>query len=369
MKAVFALVMLGHGLIHLLGFVKAFGFARAPMLAPVSRGVGLLWLVTAALFAVASMLLVTGTRPWWAAALPALLLSQVLIVGAWQDAKIGTVANTLILIGVIFSLLEYRPSSYRSIYAREVGQRLALAPTTDPVLTPADVRHLPEPVRRYVDLSGAIGKPRVESVRATLRGEIKRSPESPWLPFRSEQHNFASEPARFFLMDASLYGIPFTALHVYSAGAATMQVKVATLVGIVDARGREMNQSETVTVLNDMCVLAPALLIDPRIAWKSIDARSVKATFTNAGSTVSAVLSFNDQGELVNFVSHDRFLSADGKSYRRLPWSTPLHDYRDFGGKRLASRAEASWAMPEGELVYGRFEITSVEYNVAPEGR
>lgn len=42
-----------------------------------------------------------------------------------------------------------------------------------------------------------------------------------------------------------------------------------------------MDKTETVTLFNDMCLMAPATLIDRRIQWQEIDRNSVKATFIN----------------------------------------------------------------------------------------
>jgi hypothetical protein len=140
-------------------------------------------------------------------------------------------------------------------------------------------------------------------------------------------------------------------------------VKVADLLQIVDARGPEMDQSETVTLLNDLCVYGPAQLPFAPIAWKELSPSSVEASFENAGHRVAAVLHFDTQGRLVNFHSDDRYQSADGKTYRLYRWSTPLSRYRDFGGVRVASYGEASWHMPDGDLVYGRFELLALEYN------
>jgi hypothetical protein len=180
------------------------------------------------------------------------------------------------------------------------------------------------------------------------------------------QTSFFDEPARLFLIEASMAQIPFAALHAYVGPSATMKVKVASLVTVVDAKGPEMNQSETVTMLNDMCLLAPATLVDEHIRWEELGPLSVRATYTNAGNTVSAVLSFGASGELVSFHSDDRYLSADGKEYTKYRWTTPVREYRDFGGVRLASRGEAIWDMPAGPLEYGRFELVEIEYNPKP---
>jgi hypothetical protein len=58
-------------------------------------------------------------------------------------------------------------------------------------------------------------------------------------------------------------------------------------------------------------------------------------------------------------------MSADGKTYASYRWSTPLSDYRDFHGRRVATKGEAIWHMPEGEYSYIKFDLKDVAYNVA----
>lgn len=99
--------------------------------------------------------------------------------------------------------------------------------------------------------------------------------------------------------------------------------------------------------------------------WRELDDHRVRGTFTNAGNTISAELSFDAQGDLVLFVSNDRDQSADGKTFKNLPWSTPVADYRDFGVARIAAKGEAAWHEPSGPFVYARLEIASVEVNVS----
>jgi hypothetical protein len=73
-------------------------------------------------------------------------------------------------------------------------------------------------------------------------------------------------------------------------------------------------------------------LIDPAIRWETVDERTARAHYTVGPNTVSAVLSFNDAGEWVDFVSDDRSaLSADGKEFVRQRWSTPVRDSRSSG--------------------------------------
>jgi hypothetical protein len=185
------------------------------------------------------------------------------------------------------------------------------------------------------------------------------------MPLSAEQYNFIDEPARLFYLNGSLLMIPIQGYHRYVGPSATMRVKAAALVPVVNAIGNEMNQAETVTMFNDMCVMAPATLIDSAIEWEPVDAQTVRASFTNAGHTVRAELSFNEMGELTNFLSDDRYaISPDGKSAKKVRWSTPLGPYRSFGHVRLASNGEGKWHEAAGEYVYIELTIDDVQYNV-----
>jgi hypothetical protein len=73
---------------------------------------------------------------------------------------------------------------------------------------------------------------------------------------------------------------------------------------------------------------------------------------------------FNDDGELVNFVSDDRLaLSPDGNSFLRQRWSTPVSSYRSFGPWRVSTRGEGRWHPPEGEYAYLEMELLGLEIN------
>ena len=140
-----------------------------------------------------------------------------------------------------------------------------------------------------------------------------------------------------------------------------MEVKLFGLFPVVQAKGIEMNKAETVTVFNDMCLMFPASLIDKRIQWEPIDSKSVKAVFTNGSNKITANLYFNETGQLINFISDDRYAISDMKQYR---FSTPVKDYKLINGRNIPTYGEAVWHYPEGEFIYGKFYLKIIEYNV-----
>lgn len=123
-----------------------------------------------------------------------------------------------------------------------------------------------------------------------------------------------------------------------------------------------MNKTETVTLFNDMCLIVPATLIDKRIKWEPIDSLKTRAVFTNRGISVSAILYFNEAGQLINFTSEDRTAITDMKQYQ---FSTPVKDYKNINGINVATYGEAIWHYPDGEFVYGKFSLKTIQYNLS----
>ena len=363
MRTLLFFVIVVHGLIHLLGFVKAFRLAPVSQLAQdISRPAGLFWLLAAALFLVAGALLIARNDSWWIPAAVAVAISQVLVIAAWGDARFGTVANVIVLLALVPALAGTLPGSFSREFER--AAREGLRRTAEPsAVTEGDLARLPEPVRKYLRYCGAVGRPRVRNLHVTFTGTIHRTLQSGPMRITVEQYEFFDPPMRLFYMKASVFGVPFDGLHVFRGTSATMRVRIASLFQVVDARGPMMAQSETVTLFNDMCVLAPTTLVDGHIQWEPVDSLTARARFTKDGITIGAELRFNEAGELVDFVSRDRFMSADGVHGEICPWSTPVRDYREFDGRRVSTFGEAVWHTPRGAFTYARFVVKTIEYD------
>ena len=367
MKHFFAFIIALHGALHFLGVVKAYRLADLPQLTqPISREMGIAWLFAGAALIVTAGLLIKAPRAWWMAGLGAVVLSQMVILSSWSDAKAGTIVNVFLLCVALHGFASEGPWGLASAYRHEVKARLAQAVSPE-LVTEADLKDLPLPVQRYLRVTGSIGQPRVHHFRATWRGRIRSGPGDPWMTFSAEQHNFIDEPSRFFLMDARRGGLPVDVFHAFDDRSARMKVRLLSIFPLVNVDGPDLRRAETVTLFNDLCLLAPAELVGPSVTWERIDERSARGFFTVEAHTISAVLSFNDAGELVDFVSDDRLaLSSDGADFTSQRWSTPVGNYQRLGGRVVMTRGEGRWHPPEGSFTYLELELLDLETNGGP---
>jgi hypothetical protein len=102
MRFILLVIIIIHGLIHILGFIKAFELAEVNQLThSISKPVGVFWLITTLLFIFTAVIYFFCKEWWWIACLVAVIISQILIILSWSDAKFGTIANVILLLVII----------------------------------------------------------------------------------------------------------------------------------------------------------------------------------------------------------------------------------------------------------------------------
>jgi hypothetical protein len=361
-KHIFMIIVLIHGLIHFMGFSKAYSYGNFSQLTKeISKPAGIVWFLTGILFLIAIIFYLFKKDSWVYISMLAVGLSQILIINNWQDAKFGTIANLIILIVSVIGNFEIR---FKNIYKNEVKIGLEQGINLpEKILTEANLLDLPEPIKKYIRYTGFVGKPKINNFKIKFSGKIRGDSKTEWMPLSSEQYNFIKIPTRLFFMDATMKKLPVAGFHSFKNGIAFMDIRLLSIFNVQYQTGKEMGISETVTFFNDMCCMAPGSLIDKRIEWLKVNGNTVKASFSNNGITIFAWLYFNEKGEMVNFTSEDRYATRENLPLKQYKWSTPLRDYKELNGYKLASYAEAIYSYPEGDFTYATFTLKDVEYN------
>ena len=98
MKVLFFVILFFHGIIHFLGFAKAFNLKEFKELTlQISHLNGIIWLITGILILTSGLLFIFNNNYSWIPALIGVIISQILIIIYWKDAKFGTIPNVILL--------------------------------------------------------------------------------------------------------------------------------------------------------------------------------------------------------------------------------------------------------------------------------
>jgi uncharacterized membrane protein YphA (DoxX/SURF4 family) len=369
LRILLAFVLLVHGLIHLLGFVRAWNLAPVPQLTgktlfPIAEAmikpVGLLWLLTCLLFVAAAALVLLKHNTWWMPAALGVVLSQALIVVHWTDARFGTVANVIILLAALVAAADWQLD--RRI-ERELQTLLpAGLPAEAAVIEPRMWAHLPPLVQRWLERSNVAGKPAVHTVHLRQTGAMRSAPGGRWMPFDAEQFFTVDEPGFVWIADVHVApGLYLSGVDRYRDGHGSMQIKALSLVPVVDSRGAAIDQGTLLRYLGEISWF-PGAALHPYITWQQLDDARVRATMSYGGTTAAMVFTFSADGDLLASDADRYYDRKTGPTLEQ--WHIEARAFGERAGVRMPVAYEVTWKLAEGDFTWLNLEIGTLEYNV-----
>ncbi len=220
---------------------------------------------------------------------------------------------------------------------------------------------LPAPVQRYLNHTGVVGKPWVNSVHLKQSGRFRQGLERPWMPMTAVQSYTTYPPAFIWNARFKVAGLPLLrARDKYASGHGHMFGKLLGLFTVFDVRGEQLDQGAMLRYLGEM-VWFPSAFLGENITWVAVDDYTAQVTLTDHGKSVSAFMHFDETGKVTNFTA-DRHREVDGE-FSLDPWSTPVTKYGMMAGLYLPVCGQAVWNLPAGDFVYIEVEITEITYN------
>lgn len=362
MKWFFLFLISLHSLIHLLGFVKAFQLAEINQLTQqISRPVGVIWLVTFLILAAAAIQFILEKDIWWMFALIGIIISQVLIILYWQDAKFSTIPNVIILLVAIVTFADWN-------FNRDVKNEIEemLSPNSvdkKEILTEEKIVNLPPIVQKWLRNSGAVGKEIIHTVRLKQKGQMKMKPEQEkWYDANAVQCFTVNNPAFIWQVQVDMMPLVyFTGRDMFKDGKGSMIIKILSLINVVnDSDNEKINQGTLQRYLGEVTWF-PTAAVNPYIKWEEVDSLTAKATMTYKGTTGSALFYFNEKGDFVKF-SAMRYMGTEDKAQLK-EWIITFHEYAVYDGIKIPVKGEATWKLDNGDFTWYKLEVYDVEYN------
>jgi hypothetical protein len=362
MKILFMIILLIHGLIHLLGFLKAFLLAELNEITnPVSKPLGLLWLSAALILVMSGVFIFLKNPLWWLFAIIGVLISQVLIILFWKDSLYGTFPNILIL---SISLIAWANYDFDKKTQSEVSSILEKVPKEiPPIITIEDISPLPEPIQKWLKVSGIIGKPAIQSVYMSQKYQIKLKPEQKnWYPAFAEQYATVIDPA--FVWQAEIKMMPVISAFgrdKFINGEGEMDFKLLSVFAVAnDGPNPQINEAALQRFLGEM-VWYPSAALSNYVVWKDLGPQTAKATMTLKSLSGSGIFTFDEVGHVRSF-SALRY-QGSGPDAKRSEWTVNITSTKEFEGIMVPSSGEVTWKLESGDWTWAKFEIQDCIFN------
>ncbi|TKC62119.1 hypothetical protein FBD94_07780 [Pedobacter hiemivivus] len=227
-----------------------------------------------------------------------------------------------------------------------------------------DFNTLPELLQKFFHRCGYTGQEKIECAHIKWNDTILRlSPQANWSSMRCYQLNFLSEPVRLVYMSIKWYGLfPLEAVDIYKDAQGQMLVKLLKMIPISNAKGKEMDAAELVTILAETMII-PHYALQKYITWEVIDPSNIKGIIHHNGISASGIFHFNEHGDCTQFTTQDRYRAKKNNKYQKTPWTATANDYILKKGIRFPTKFSATWHTDNGDYEYFKGSIKSVELN------
>lgn len=361
MKTLFLILVLIHGLIHTLGFLKAFGLSEIKELTlPISRFWGFFWLFTCVLCIVFGLTYLFNYKYWWALGLITVMSSQLIIIYFWKDAKFGTIPNVIIMLTATVGLFQF---NFNNLVKVETELVKSIDHEKTEILTTDLISGLPHPVQNWLTYSGVVGKPFIRSVELDQDFKLKMKPEQEkWYNGKAKQFFNTEKSAFIWTIDLNMNPlISVKGRDLFYEGKGKMLIKVLSIIPVVDAKDNLKIDQGTLQRYLGETVWFPSAAVSPFISWEEIDQYSAKATMSFQGTSASGIFTYSDKGEFVKF-STMRYLGSDEKAELK-EWIIEVEKTEIKDGIKIPTKCKATWKLEKMDWTWALIEVTDIKYN------
>lgn len=362
MRYAFSILVIIHSLIHLLGYIKAFFETDiTKQLVGISKPIGSIWLVTFIMFMVVAIQFLTNKK-WIYLAFIAVIVSQILIILYWNDAKFGTIVNIIIL---LVSISAFATDRFDRLIEKESKQILRnIKAIKLPIILENDMVHLPQIVQKWIFNSGAIRKPKLQTVRLKQEGTMRTKPNSKWMPFEAAQYFNIENPS--FVWQTKVAAMPLINMvgrDKLEDGKGEMLIKLAGLIPVVkESDNPKINSGAMLRYLAEICWF-PLAALNNYLSWETVNSNSAKATLTYKDQSVSGIFSFNDEGDFMAFESERYYGGSENSQLEK--WQITVAGYKIFHDIKIPSQCKVIWKLKHSDFNWMNLEVVDIDYNLS----
>lgn len=230
------------------------------------------------------------------------------------------------------------------------------------IINEEDLINLPQPIQKWLRLSGVIGKEEIKLAYVKQKVLMKLKPEQKeWYSAKAMQYIRAEEPAFIWTLDMKM--MPFINIKGRDKsleGRGEMLIKLNSLINVANEKGGNIDEGAMQRYLAEI-VWLPSMALSRLIKWEEIDSLSAKATLNYRGREVSGNFYFNNEGDFTGFKTM-RY-KDNTPSAKRYLWEIGVKEYKTFEGIRVPSKLGVKWVIDKIDWTWLDLEVEEIKYN------
>ena len=218
---------------------------------------------------------------------------------------------------------------------------------------------LPPLVRAYARRAG--GRPggaAIIHVRHVAR--LATAPGQQPLDITADQWATTGTPGIVWRGEGRMAGLPVVVVDSHVSGRGLLEARLGGVVRVAYGEGGAFDKGELQRYLSELPCLPDAILNNPALRWRELDARTVEVSADCSEGTASVRFRFDAAGDIRGVEADDRPMTV-GNTTRPTRWVGTFANYRQLGRYRVPGYGEVGWVLPDGLFTYWHGEITSLE--------
>lgn len=362
MRIAFIILITIHGGIHLFGFLKAFGISEFNAISqPISKTSGIFWCLTFTLFAITVISILVHSDYWWISGFLGVIISQLLIMNYWSDAKFGTIANILILFAAIIGYSSFHfQQKIKTERTRLFDGSIA---KKHEIVTKEEMVGLPPIVQKWLTNSGIIGKNHISNVYLVQELQLKLKPEqTDWTSGTAEQYFTVQPPSFNWNINTEMNSIlSVVGRDRFVDGKGEITIKLLSLIPVASAKNDNRIDQATLQRYLAEIVWFPSASLSQYIKWETIDDHTAQASMEYEGTSGSGTFHFDNDGNFEKFVA---LRYQDSNDTKPTKWTVTATKTEEVNGIKIPVECEASWEIENGLWTWLKLKIEHIEYDV-----
>jgi hypothetical protein len=263
--------------------------------------------------------------------------------------------TTLIILGIILLILLIGKINLELKFKKQVNQLFANSENiSNKMYSIKQLDSLPEPVQRYFNYVLKDGQPYISTVRITHNGFFKTDLKKDFIKITGEQYFSARKPQFIWKGTTTM----FTARDLFIDDNGGLIVTLLNVFNVVNAKGSNYDEGELQRWLAESVWFPTNFLPSEYVKWSAIDTNSAKLSFHYNAVAFDFIVLFNAIGEITE-IQGERFMTTDKKEI----WICKMENYQERNGVKIPISDQAIWRLKNGDQVYAKFEIQTIEYN------